>query len=158
MRSNRICFIAVGQEALQDVPVEYVDTLLISVRSIVNKKADDCRGMPLSISYTLSTYSFTPPQTPNVYGIQSAPGVASSTGTGGAAGDLQGLATAPLTGTNSGSGSSSACCEDMATLDAFVLRLTEILTLLESNKEVKTATGRLGLMTDLIVNTFNNIP
>jgi hypothetical protein len=46
----------------------------------------------------------------------------------------------------------------MATLDAFVLRLTEILTLLESNKEVKTATGRLGLMTDLIVNTFNNIP
>jgi hypothetical protein len=85
-------------------------------------------------------------------------GTASLTGTGGDAGDLQGLATAPLTGTKSGSGSSSACCEDMATLDTFVLRMTEILQNLNKAGDLKNTKDRFDVMTETIQNIFNKIP
>jgi len=95
--------------------------------------------------------------TPSTYGLIIS-GSASSTGTGGVAGDLQGLATVPLTGTKSGSGSSSACCEDMATLDTFVIRLTDILKNLNKAGDLKNTKDRFDVMTETIQNIFNKIP
>ena len=100
------CFNPEGQDALQDVPVSYVEAVPISVRSIVNKTEDQCRGMSGG-SDKVRLYGGAS-DTPNTYAMskQSADS-ASVTLTGGAAGDTNGMTTAPYPGTPNGSGSGS---------------------------------------------------
>jgi len=141
--------------------VSYVEAVPISVRSIVNKTEDHCRGMS-GVSDKVSVYG-SDSDTQNIYAMskQSADS-ASVTLTGGAAGDTNGLTTAPYTGTpngsGSGSGSSSACCDDMATLDTLVVNLTGILTGLNGRGDVDTAKKRFDLMTQKIEVFLSNIP